>query len=152
MGRGILQDESQINKLLAKAVCDGDVSGVRSALERGADSNLSIEGVTMLSAAALNADEEIVDLLLEHQVDVNKRDGNLFTPLGWMAIAGRTDAHYRIASRLIDSGANVDLEMPLTIISNSDRYMNRRMTQLLLDAGAEKDTPIVWPPAAARSL
>ncbi len=88
---------------LWRAVRNGDLDAITTALDEGADVNAANEmGVTALWIAAGKGKPEIVDLLVQRGADVNARDGIWYqTPLS-TAIRGTSE---EVIHRLIAAGA-----------------------------------------------
>jgi ankyrin repeat protein len=77
---------------LLSASIDGNIKGVKKALEQGADVNTRIrDGSSALHLAALHNRASVVELLLEHKAEVNLVNNEGRTPLHVAANAGYTE-------------------------------------------------------------
>ncbi|KAH9056837.1 ankyrin [Lactarius vividus] len=95
----------------------------------------------LLSRGKYDRGVVIIQLLLEHGVDVNGRKRNMWTPLHLAAVKGR----FKIARVLLDHGANPTAadeqgETPLHVVSQGKHDSQEdgvRIAQLLLARGAD---------------
>ncbi|MFW9889160.1 MAG: ankyrin repeat domain-containing protein [Candidatus Thorarchaeota archaeon] len=96
---------SEANELLLKAAEEGDLEGVKTALERGAEISVTDEWMkqTALHKAASHGHVEIVEFLIEKGADILKMDGVDMTPLHLAARDGRT----RAAKALLETSVQI---------------------------------------------
>lgn len=125
---------SKEEKLL-DAARNGDLNTVRYVIDRGCDSNATLDGDTALHIAAGKGHESIVEFLLARGVDVNRKGRGGATALHYAALYGRLN----VVRSLLDKGAVVNQkdefgETPLhSAVSNGCAYE----TRLLIDRGAD---------------
>src|SRR5262249_18128957 len=91
---------------LWQAAFDGDLAGVKSALEQGADVNVKGRGgFSALLAACRNGHLPVVEYLVDHGAHVNQRDNMRDkTPLTAAAFQG----HHEIVKYLLEHGAEIN--------------------------------------------
>jgi outer membrane protein assembly factor BamB len=96
-------DANALADRLRDAARNGDVEGVRAALDARAEINAASDyGVTALSLASDHGHENVVAILLEKGADPNTKDRFYkVSPLGWAV----SRSHVGIVGRLIDAGA-----------------------------------------------
>ncbi|MGC1244975.1 MAG: ankyrin repeat domain-containing protein [Spirulinaceae cyanobacterium] len=97
-------------KEIHNLVKEGDIAGVKSYLEKGGDPNVEgFDGITPLYLAIDAGNFPIVQILVEYEVDVNKKldDSHFldFTPVIQAAYKG----HYDIVEFLLTNGAEKDI-------------------------------------------
>lgn len=134
----------KLNKMLLRAVLDGDESGARQAIDAGADVNHIAEGSQIGSPILIKACEdspELVPLLLQHGAKPNHCDR-----LGLTALFYTTDAV--AVQQLVDAGAepNFLTEGGSTPLHGNS---NPKAISALLQAGAKayiknKDGLLAW--------
>jgi ankyrin repeat protein len=132
------------NQQLFDAVNQGNVPGVRQALQNQADVNASqtvkrgLSKETPLLIAVTNNDLKISDILLTHGADTNQAQMFHKSSLVYIAIEqGNTE----IASLLIKHGAEVNIEYGLlgnlSPLYKATSCGNLTMVKLLIDSGAK---------------
>ncbi|MBS3067322.1 ankyrin repeat domain-containing protein [Candidatus Micrarchaeota archaeon] len=91
---------------LINSAGNGDLEGVKQALDKGAEVNGKEPqiGATALIAASIMGHTEIMKLLVEKEANVNAADNNAFTPLIYSAAKGNVEG----IKLLLEHGANVD--------------------------------------------
>ena len=73
-----------------EAVNEGNVATVEEAIENGRDLS-SVDrsnGQTLLHAAAINGDADMVDVFLANGLDPNQKDSSGRCPLHWACVCG----------------------------------------------------------------
>jgi ankyrin repeat protein/uncharacterized protein DUF3471 len=154
--------KQELNDQLYDAVRKGDVAGVTSALDRGADVNAKFRyGTTALFKAAERGNEQIVKILLDRGADVKVKDTFYqATAMTW-AIDGK---HFQVVRLLLEKGAeevedallmgvrqsNADLvkaalnrgtlkpeSLTVALAISSADQKNAAITELLTKAGAK---------------
>ena len=93
---------------LWEAVNEGNVATVEEAIENGRDLS-SVDrsnGQTLLHAAAINGDADMVDVFLANGLDPNQKDSSGRCPLHWACVCG----HDTIVEMLLSNGANAQVE------------------------------------------
>ncbi len=94
------------NRALLDAAKSGNVAGVRTALEAGADVDARNESHrTVLMLAALKGQAAVVKELMNRGADVNARDGDGMTALMWAAFGGSPDVVQALLKRGADPSA-----------------------------------------------
>lgn len=152
---------------LHDAVRLGRVEMVKGLLSTGGiDVNLkSIDGLSALSIAAFEGQQEMLDLLYEHGADINIRDRDGETALltafsqghrhllDWFLergvkhslataiYAGDWEAFQRILPTVRDINARIDLLTPLQYAAQEGQ---EKMVEVLLSLGAEKESMGGW--------
>jgi ankyrin repeat protein len=116
-----------------------DIRIVRRLLERGANVDVEYAIGTSLHFAVCKNNLELVNLLLEHHAQINKKGAKGCTPL--RVACGSANIDIRIVRRLLDSGAAVDVEgdggqTPLYAAACSN---NLAAVNLLLEFHAQVD-------------
>lgn len=89
---------------LEDAVERGDIEQVKALLKAGRDANFKFYGQAAIHAAVMYDRQEIIQLLLDHSVDVDLQDNGGRTALSIAAQGGRK----AIAQLLLSRGANVN--------------------------------------------
>lgn len=138
-------DRDQRSPLMS-AVCHSDLRLLRALIERGANPNLAVNGVTPLLLACrdtLVGRPEAVMMLLSNGADLTRTGGDGSTPLHHAAITRDPG----IAAMLLDAGAVVDPlnAEGLTPLGLAARAGNEAVLKLLLDRGAACETPRALP-------
>ena len=99
--------------------------------------NNSIEKRTLLSLAAEQGNESIIDLLLKFNVEIDLADGEGLTPLCYAVM----NNHSTITEKLIRSGALVNVKIHhasvKTPLSFAVKQQNYLLSKLLLEYGAD---------------
>ena len=81
-----------LTKSLLNAAIDNDLSGVKTALENGADVNArGNDGGTVLMSVSYGGHTEIAKMLIENNADVNAKDNNDWIALKWASQYGHTE-------------------------------------------------------------
>lgn len=132
---------------------NGDLEGVKKALDAGANPSAMGPNSGALHCAAFNGHEAVVELLLDKGTNVDLKDAQSYYPLHLAAARG----YVSIAERLVKSGANLEA---LTAQNGTALHVAAasnypELTAALLKAGANleaKDTNGLTPLAAAASL
>jgi ankyrin repeat protein len=133
------EDERQGN-MLQLAIHERCQAGtIRWLLESGADIN-AVEGEhgTALQIAVENEQEEIIDLLFEHGVEINlPACGDFGNPLQ-AAIANRLENVIRL---LLEKGADIHAQggRYWTILQTAARFGNEALVKLLISRGVDVD-------------
>lgn len=99
-------------------------------------------GPLMLFRAVREGKEDMVEMLLEQDVDVNKQ-----IETGWTSLTGAAaQGHPRIVRLLLDAGANPDIGnlKKITPLMFGARYGNIEICRLLLEYGANPDLQDVY--------
>src|SRR3989338_3904576 len=124
---------------LINSAGNGDLEGVKQALDKGAEVNGKEPqiGATALIAASIMGHTEIMKLLVEKEANVNAADNNAFTPLIYSAAKGNVEG----IKLLLEHGANVD-----TRNANGETALIRAageghadVVRILIEKGANKD-------------
>jgi ankyrin repeat protein len=98
---------------LLQAVANEDRVGMLEAIRAGANANATLDGYSPLMTAAMMGDEALVDALLRAGARVDARDAAQgWTTTLYLAANGRSDQHCRILKRLLDAGADVNVQSP----------------------------------------
>jgi len=116
---------------------NGPVEVIRLLLDFGADANVcdvQVPDVTALHAAALKGQHEVARALLQHNAEVDARDGDDLTPLHHASRKG----HVEVVRLLIEHGANVNAQgrswgTPLRVALEEEKF---EVVQLLRARGA----------------
>jgi len=127
--------EPRPNQVLWKAVFNGNVDAVKTALSQGADVNVRKGGWTVLMRVAGEGHTEIAQLLLAHTADPNAKGFGGETALTIAAEHGHTE----IAKSLLTKGAEVNAKTQHgnTALHYGSEYGHRDVVKILLDAGAD---------------
>ena len=137
-------------KVLAEATSKNDVNAFRTEFSKGFDSKAfnSLDEqaeVTILHAAAINGQNEILTILLDSGIKVDLRTRDDSTPLLAAAYADRVETVKLLLSRGANANAighfslkNVSGQTPL-IIASFGGYI--QTVQALLEGGADVDQP-----------
>lgn len=100
------------NKQLKDAVLQRDSQAVAAALKSGADPNQYVEDagirLPLITVAAFKGPVEIVEALLNASADIEARDQDGNTPVGFLSWLGCQSFQLDALTRLIDSGADVN--------------------------------------------
>jgi cytohesin len=132
------QEGKPITPVLKAAACyDPEEPKLLQALfNAGIDPREKMQfGITLTHIAALKGNIESLELLLEHNVDVNAADERGGTPLHLAARNSNPDC----VSLLLQHGANVNAKAidRSTPLHNAAKEMDEESIRLLLDAGAD---------------
>jgi len=129
--------EKELSKEITECARDGDLDGVRSLIETGADvDSQDKKGMTPLLYAARQGHGEVAELLISKGADLAVVEpGARLTALHFCALRGHRD----IAEVLISKGADVHAEdktgsTPLHLAAYSG---HREVAELLLSEGAD---------------
>ncbi len=128
---------------LGSAVRNNDSEQLESAVrENGALEFAAPDGKTVLMAAAADGNRALVAYLIEHRVDVGRRNHRGGTALMYAAANGSIDA----ARLLLDAGAEVDgrAENGWTALTLAAAKGHEPVVDLLLDADADPNVPDVF--------
>ncbi len=99
-----------LNEQLVNDALELSASKVKASLKRGADVDYQYEGMTALMGACMvyehdrKAGREIVQVLLEAGANVNLRNADGATALGWAANVGEL----QLVTILVENGADVN--------------------------------------------
>ena len=105
------QSDTAISSLvppLFEALDKNDYVAAQEAIRNGADVNMTIAGLPLLSQSVSDNDLNDVEFLIENGADLNKKSRFGRTPLHEAALHG----YYDIAELLINSGADVNATNP----------------------------------------
>lgn len=120
---------------LLEASHDGNLEGVKSALEKDANVEVTDDrGMKAIHWAALRGRTNIVALLLEVGADFNGKNVTDWTPLMHSSLEG----HIEIVKLLLDKGAEVNALTPVsgTALMFASWNGHEEIVKLLLSAGA----------------
>jgi ankyrin repeat protein len=145
-------DSSGVSALL-QAASRGDVAAVQLLLDRGADPNVGGRDTTPLGGAAYEGHTEVVQLLLDRGAGPNRTlstsrlEGNgaplamAFLPVRGVPAAVGEDHRLRVASLLLDRGADIDARdrQGRTVLHRAASRGQLQAVQLLLARGAAID-------------
>jgi len=129
---------TRADRLLVDAVERDDFKGVTEALAAGAnpDSWIVDEELRMplLTAAAVNGDGRLVELLLSAGATVDLRDGDGRTALSWVSCVGQKERHGAIFEALLAAGADVNAadHRGARPLEWAAYFMNREMASRLV--------------------
>jgi len=131
--------EKELSKEITEYARDGDIEGVRSLIDQGADPNTQDKkGMTALLYAARGGHTEVAELLISKGADLTVAEpGAHLTALHFCALRG----HHDIAEALIAKGADMDAEdktgnNPLHLAAHSG---HGDVAELLIMGGADVD-------------
>ena len=132
--------------LLSELIAKGHLGYIHPLVEAGADTTSVGGGDSTAIASAVEAgDLKAVEALIEAGFDVNRRNGDGWTPLH-LAAAGESETNrqetHKIASALIDAGADINAELeggstPLYLAVGNARSV---IQGKLIRAGADVNT------------
>ncbi len=129
---------SELDKVLAAAVVKGDVEAARRAIVDGADVTATNDsGHTLLILSMYHKHLDMSRFLLEQGVSIRARDNT-----GWDALMHAVTLNDTNHVRLLaENKAPLNEKYPdgLTILMRA-AMINPEITEILLKAGAEKDT------------
>ncbi|KAF3404892.1 Ankyrin repeat domain-containing protein 23 [Talaromyces pinophilus] len=133
---------------LIKAIKKGDLPVVQGYLDNGVHPNArhlndeQYQRRPLLSYAALHGHTQMMELLIKHGADVDKRDLNGRTPLSWAT----EYCQFKAAKLLIDHGAKINAEddewgTPLSwlIDAGSKGDMAHQLRHYLISQGAKEN-------------
>ncbi len=104
-------DREKLDKMLFKAVNEGDLEGAKNALELGADANATYHGTTTLLTAAWSNDTGMAGLLVDYGADVNAKDNATWRTHGWtplhIAVINR---NIRLVKLFAEHGADINVQ------------------------------------------
>ena len=130
------------SQALLDAVKNGRVGDVRNALQRKAYVDVAADSFsynrTPLLIAAERGDAEVVQLLLEYNANVNKKDHLTYTPLHLAVQQG----HVQVARTLLEHGSNVNAHTDnwnITPLHDAITKNCLASARLVLDHGAHVD-------------
>jgi len=126
---------SESDALLLISAHDGDISGVRKALEKGADIEVvGGRGLNPLLWASLRGRFDVVNLLLESGANINAQNRVGWTPILQASAAGHLD----VVMSLLEHGAdaNIATEFSETALMFAAREGYREIVAALLAHGA----------------
>ncbi len=118
-------NSERLNKQLIKAIIDREIKKAEDFIQQGADVNArDAYGNTPLILAVQSIQPEMVKLLIDYQVDINKKGQNNKTPFFWAAYVQSTEC----ASLLIHAGARTNKSMSIhTGILEWDKHKNQQI-------------------------
>jgi len=106
-GMSVAWSENPNDRMLRKAVMEGNTGLVKIAVKSGANVNLRLDsGATLLHRAVSYGLFEIAQMLVENGADVDAKNKKEQTPLHWAARKGRIE----IVKFLIQNYADFDIE------------------------------------------
>ena len=127
---------SRLDKELLDASAEGDIQKVQQLLDSGAFVNKKTgwQSITPLHWASENNNQEMVELLIDHDANVNAKDKFGETSLYYAIEANKPD----MVELLLDRGANVNAKNKHGVtLLNLATYKNKSViAKLLLDHGA----------------
>lgn len=132
--------DPSLDRALLAALREGDATGARELLERGADPEAADEeGTPALILAAVSGDLPLVDALLERGARVDRP-----APTGQTALSAAViRRQVEVARRLLERGAPTDPPgaplTPLMIACGSGSREQLPLVEMLLAAGAKVD-------------
>jgi ankyrin repeat protein len=138
-----LVERTHLANGLANAANDGNLSAVRSWLDRGADVNAgspALNTETALMRAAANGHRDVVQLLLAHRADPNVRHTGVGQLQGRTALLFATDNQGAgVVTLLLDAGADINVKDALgeTALTLSLERGRPDLARLLVDRGAD---------------
>ena len=115
----------------------GDLEGVKSAIEHGADVNFrGPGGFNALNAAARNGHLEVVQYLVEHGAVIDQSDNHLHKTA---LLAASFQRHFDIVKYLVEKGANVNAQSfnGFTPLHDAAYVGNFQIVQFLVEHGAD---------------
>ena len=126
---------------LLEASRNGETGTVRELLEAGTDPNATRDdGWTPLMLAAMNGNEEIIDLLLSHKADPNKGETEYGTAVATAAVTPVVEekVSLQILRKLLDGGADVDSQngVGMTPLFYAAREGKPEVVKMLVKSGA----------------
>ena len=120
----------------------GDNTLLISYLENNGNPNLkSEEGVSLLSASAMNGDLKAVDYLVKSGADVNRQDNNGTTPVMSAIMSSTAEGEYNeIIDDLIEAGADLNMtdNTGLTPVHMAVEINNPKILEKLLVSGGKQ--------------
>lgn len=122
--------KQEANKLLIDSVCNQDTIGVETALKAGANPSTKYRGSIILCEAVGFSNYEISSILIDAGANVNGRNWNDFPVL----MCARTPEMARL---LIQSGADVNAAMGMTVLGYFAKLGKLDIVKVLLAAGAD---------------
>jgi uncharacterized protein len=143
---------------LAFAVRGGAVDSTKALLVAGADANASLaDGTSMLVLAAINANYEVMSLLLDHGADANAAAPNGWTSLHYIARVRRWNRGFNlpgpehrdqrpslaVARKLVAHGADVNARITaeddagVTAFLFATKFLDLAYMRTLLELGAD---------------
>ena len=128
------------NQQLYRAITEKNVKQVAQLLRDSADANY-VAGpfqLTMLNTAiTVSRNKQIVELLLQHKADVNRKDAFNTTPLMYAASAGNIE----LVGLLLAYGADVQASdgQGNTVLSAAKESKNKALVKLIEKKLAEKN-------------
>ncbi|MDH5655743.1 MAG: ankyrin repeat domain-containing protein [Spirochaetia bacterium] len=138
---------------LIESINNSDASGVRAALESGADvnyMNMDDGGMTPMNYACVaKSGEEIVRILIDRGADVKRTDSFGMSPLHYAAAS----ANLKVVQMLVENGANINAKVGLgaTPLFYAASENNLHILKYLLDLGCDINskmkngwTPLDW--------
>ncbi len=144
---------SELNLLLNKSAMSGDLVGVKSSIEKGAEVNdkRSDEwGQSAIIYAAMNLNLDMVNHLIQNGADVNARASHYGTPL--MIAINNND--YEMVITLVEQGANINARNneKVTIFDTAIRKGNPLIAEYLIIQGIDTSKFLIADWAAIGNL
>nr|MDO8115224.1 ankyrin repeat domain-containing protein [Candidatus Sigynarchaeota archaeon] len=137
-------DEGGADARLVVAANDGNVEGCADAIEAKANPDaVDDRGMTPLLWASVRGHDGVVQLLLDHDADVNKTNDSGWTPLMEACVDGHSD----VVKTLLNRGADVNLK---TLVSGTAILFaaaggHLDIVEMLLEQGADPAVEITAP-------
>ncbi|MFW9983019.1 MAG: ankyrin repeat domain-containing protein [Candidatus Thorarchaeota archaeon] len=129
-------ESEETDSKLHESAEEGNLEGVKNALEEGANLNaIDGRGMKPIHWAALRGHKEIVSILLEKGADVNSTNFADWTPLMHASMEG----HFEIVQILIQKGANVNSKTSVsgTALMFASGRGHKKIVEVLLEKGAD---------------